>query len=82
MLLSYWAPSTLLCFQLVRVLRNWDLLSGVKVRYAVVVQIVELYFNFQCLLYHTHIFLRPLLMEDSLRCLTWGHLMGVGQGPI
>lgn len=57
MLQSYWAPSALLCFQLVRVLRNWDLLSGVKVRYAVVVQIVELYFNFQCLLYHSHIFL-------------------------
>ena len=55
--------------------------SGVKVRYAVVVQIVELYFNFQCLLYQSYLpaylfvvalvavtsrlDLRPLLKEDS-----------------
>ena len=50
---DHWAPSALLCFQLVRVLRNWDLLSGVKVQYTNAVQIVELYFNFQCLLYHS-----------------------------
>ena len=62
MLLSYWAPSTLLRFQLVRVLCNWDPLSGIKAQYAVAVQIVELYFNFQCLLYHSHIFLPICLL--------------------
>ena len=61
MLLSYWAPSTLLCFQLVRVLCNWDPLSGIKVRYTVVVQIVELYFIYQYLLYQVYV-------------LSWTHL--------
>ena len=61
MLLSYWAPSTLLRFQLVRVLCNWDPLSGIKVRYTVVVQIVELYFIYQYLLYQVYV-------------LSWTHL--------